>query len=430
MSSDQIFEKFERQHSELMQTISEIRSTVSKNEARVESLEKRFETEFSSLKKVNQELRRENNDREQYARLPSIRIDHLIVDPNLVATDGVDLACMKTAYQKIINPVLSAAVRNQATHAGSKKTKFRPVLDSVPDMLSLLSNGHFLKSRIQPHKQSTPTIIIRFRSRFYRNLFLKLRRENLPKPKMSEVTRTNKSFYFVRPDLTQANFKFIQSLKTDERVESAWSHDCKIRFTLASNNRNGSRTVHEAADVFMPVDQVIQEAMRNEVQDNKNVEKRQNNRDTEKGKQNSSNEGKKVKDSRDVEKKEQASRDVEKEEQASRDVEKEKQVSRDVEKEEKGSRDVEKEDQDCRDVEKVEKVSRDVEKEQQNSRDVEKEEQDSSDEDTVKQDTSSGFVTPLYKRKTRTYTSEQGKLPTDDDLRSIRFQDKNFEITS
>ena len=191
------------------------------------------------------------NNREQYARLLSIRIDNMSVDSSLVSEVGVDYACMITAYDKIIHPVLSSAVSSQNVKQGWKG---KPRLKKVPEMLELLSNGHFLRSR-----NRFPTVIIRFRSRFYRNLFLRLRREFLPRPTASEVTASEKKFYSVRPDLTHANFRFLHQLRTDERVHSAWAFDCKLRFKLQADVDNNKTVIHETDDVFCTVSEVLTE---------------------------------------------------------------------------------------------------------------------------------------------------------------------------
>ena len=118
--------------------------------------------------------------------------------------------------------------------------------------MELLSNGHFLRSRTP-----VPTVIIRFHSRFLRNLFLRLRREFQPKPLNSETTASGKGFYGVRPDLTQANFRFLQQLRSDDRVHSAWAFDCKLRFKLQSDVQNNKTIIHETDEVFSTVSKVL-----------------------------------------------------------------------------------------------------------------------------------------------------------------------------
>ncbi len=103
------------------------------------------------------------NQNQQYARNWSIRIHNVPVDTDLISQAGDDMACMHTAYKKVIYPVLATLVVDP--------DNWRPgLLTEVPDCLTLLSNGHFVGKEIQGKPR---TIIIRFYSRYFRNLFLK-----------------------------------------------------------------------------------------------------------------------------------------------------------------------------------------------------------------------------------------------------------------
>ena len=257
MDSEKILQNIEKEqvksHTDMMNAIQQFRAALKQSDEKIVQLEQKYnalKAEQISLQRESLLHKKSLNNREQYARLLSVRIDNMIVNSDLVSQAGVDYACMSTAYEKIILPVLSKAV--QPHSGGQEWKKGRPKLKKVPEMLELLSNGHFLRSRTP-----VPTVIIRFHSRFLRNLFLRLRREFQPKPLNSETTASGKGFYGVRPDLTQANFRFLQQLRSDDRVHSAWAFDCKLRFKLQSDVQNNKTIIHETDEVFSTVSKVL-----------------------------------------------------------------------------------------------------------------------------------------------------------------------------
>ena len=168
--------------------------------------------------------------REQYARNWSIRINNLVVPLELISRLGLSLAVMYTAYRTLIGPVLLKTINNWRGLDG-----FLP--RRVPDLLDLLENGHFLgdTQKVQGSGVDKPrTIIIRFISRWWRNLFLKNKRKYLPKPSHAECVKYRISYYFVTPDLTKLNFKYLMCLKHDSRVKSTWTQDGNFLFKLHS----------------------------------------------------------------------------------------------------------------------------------------------------------------------------------------------------
>lgn len=187
--------------------------------------------------------------REQYARNWSIRINHLNVPPRLIERLGLSLAVMHTAYQRIIAPVLHKVLQNWNLHEFG--------VQGVPALLDLLENGHFLgkKWKVQGTNIEGPqTIIIRFVSRWWRNLFLKNKRFNMPKPTYEECARFKVKYFFVTPDLTAMNFNYLMTLKNDPRIQSVWTQDGQFRFKLKTNLNK----VWQASDTLMSLDEIIQ----------------------------------------------------------------------------------------------------------------------------------------------------------------------------
>ena len=250
-------DKLQKQSEEFQSIISDLKTQLTERVANLEHEHLKLKEQYFSVCKENSELKKSVNQREQYARLNSIRIDGMEVSQDLVKEAGPVYACMHTAYNKIIKPVLLKAVNPD----GATWKKGRARLSDVPKMTELLSNGHFVFSG--EVKKTIPTVIIRFTSRFYRNLFLQLRRQHMPKPNSAEVAKSGKAFYAAYPDLTRTHFKFLRSLKEDQRVHSAWAFECKLRFKLHADVKSGNlKHYYETDDVFKPVYDAIVDAVK------------------------------------------------------------------------------------------------------------------------------------------------------------------------
>ena len=187
--------------------------------------------------------------REQYPRNWCIRINNLYVPTHLIQQLGLTLAVMYTAYDRIIGPVLHRALQNWR---GLDKLG----INGVPALLDLIENGHFLggKWNVQGTNIEGPrTIIIRFISRWWRNLFLKHKRHNMPKPTYQECTRYKVKYFFVTPDLTAMNYKYLMSLKKDSRIQSVWTQDGNFLFKLKSNVNK----IWYVSDTLKTLDEII-----------------------------------------------------------------------------------------------------------------------------------------------------------------------------
>ena len=141
------------------------------------------------------------NDREQYQRLWSVRLFGISVPQSLVKSHGVVNAVIQHCFKTIVLPVLSKADKSE--------------LDVIPPMYQLIENGHFLKSK--GGHSLPPCIILRFHSRYIRNLFLRLKKKHMPSPSYAERSKGVK-YYKATPDLTSANFKTLKGLRNDIRV--------------------------------------------------------------------------------------------------------------------------------------------------------------------------------------------------------------------
>ncbi|MCP4054668.1 MAG: hypothetical protein GY739_16765 [Mesoflavibacter sp.] len=221
--------------------------------------EKNVTLDKLALKKCCSDIELYCNKNEQYVRNWAIRIRGPSVPEDLVKRVGADEACMITAYNTVIEPVLRKLTPkpedlDEDVKWGSEK------LDCVPKVFDLLSNGHFVgkKQGDQPR-----TIIIRFLSRYMRNLFLRNKRHFMPKPTAAETTMGVK-YYSAYPDLTVRNHSYLMALKRDTRVKAAWAFDGNIRFVLAEtehqDNSGEEETKSESSKVFFVDDLRIEPA--------------------------------------------------------------------------------------------------------------------------------------------------------------------------
>ena len=201
----------------------------------------------------------QDNAREQYARNWSIRINGCMVSDEDMLEYGHPRACMNAVYSKIIKPVLakSCPKPESAPEDAIYGTK---VLDRVPHCLDLLSTAHYIgpakNSKTDDNVLLPPAIIVRFRSRYMRNLFLRTKRQFMPQPTVAEVTAGIK-YYSAYADLTKMNHKVVTKLKADDRVQSVWTNDGKIRFSLKSN----PKMVHHVPDISYDTATIITSAV-------------------------------------------------------------------------------------------------------------------------------------------------------------------------
>ena len=212
-----------------------------------------FITIKNDIKNCNLSL----NDREQYQRNWCVRVTGLSVPRDFIQKYGVDGACLRHVYDTLVRPTLECSTPDKvAEHNLTSDTKLESQIDFVPGLFSVLENAHFLggptRSKNNKDLLLPPTIICRFKSRYLRNLFLRLKRNHMPTPSDAEVTRGIK-YYSVTPDLTRHNHYLLTNLKRDDRVKAAWSIDGHIRFCLLADEK----IKYQVQDVFSPVEDII-----------------------------------------------------------------------------------------------------------------------------------------------------------------------------
>jgi hypothetical protein len=225
---------------EQSELLSETRNMLAESQAKVlvlddkvSSLEHKvasLETEILSLKEVS-------NNREQAAKLCSVRIHGFPVsDEELAATDGGKTLGTKV-YERLIKPILTAA-------------RTKGDIQSVPHFANAVEDC-FRAGR--PTKTGKPApLILRFNNKNIRLAVLRNKRTNMPALADSERSEFIKRFSIVE-DLTTSTYKMLKALQDHESVSKVWTVEGKIRLTTTSN----PNVIVKVKSVFLPIEKII-----------------------------------------------------------------------------------------------------------------------------------------------------------------------------
>jgi hypothetical protein len=156
--------RIEEKNSQLLSNLSfvkeELQEAIVSNTKKIEDLTEQVEfyrkkSEENSkliddLKSDRMVTRLELNSKEQRLRGPSIRIHQY-------ETPAVGMKVLNAVYKDFIKPAFKLAVKDQE-------------LDRVPSMVDCIEFGH--KLRKFPGMSGPPSIIVRFRSRIFKNIFM------------------------------------------------------------------------------------------------------------------------------------------------------------------------------------------------------------------------------------------------------------------
>ena len=220
--------------------------------ARLESLVTELKIENTSLRAELQErdkeiltLRSHLNNVDQYNRSWSIRIFNLPIPP---ADSRNNFKVAQFTYDTVLRPILDGAVL-----AGE--------IAEVPPCHRLLERGHIL-----PGAGDKPgSVIARFLHRDYRQLIFRYKRDFQPREAISGQLSTRSTnrpgskpvgrfLYPIHEDLTKATFSKMRALSAHTTVQSAWSHNGSIRYTLVGDSAN---TIHRVLNVYDSVESIL-----------------------------------------------------------------------------------------------------------------------------------------------------------------------------
>lgn len=158
------------------------------------------------LAKEIEDLKRRDNEREQYLRASSIRVFGLQI-PEKDKNNPIKV--MQTLHNNLLKPILDLAVQ-------------KAEIEEVPTVYDLLETAHILPSS----KGSSTPVIARFKSRPFRALVFKHKKTYF------ESLRASRSApkISISEDLTKLTYSKIQKLKSDPDIERCWTINGVIRY--------------------------------------------------------------------------------------------------------------------------------------------------------------------------------------------------------
>ena len=246
----------------ILQDLADIKSRLTKVDTLEEKLNKLQQTleatstENAALKEENAKLKKDINDNsiliktlqasneavERHQRSWSVRIQNV---PLTIAEERDMGLTMQKVHKLVFEPILQGAVS-----CG--------VVRQVPDFDQLLESAHVLPGKTG----SSKPIIARFRTRFWKNLCFRFRKDHATRinkspagqkdgrPGRGEETNTTTSRYCFPfcDDLTKPAFSKLLEIQADPAVQSCWSINGSLRFKL--KNSPSVRKVHSVFDTI------------------------------------------------------------------------------------------------------------------------------------------------------------------------------------
>jgi hypothetical protein len=180
------------------------------------------------------------NLREQQARNLTVRILGLPVTEDEVNGPDTAASTAKTAYERIIRPILSAA-----------KTKGK--ISTLPALQNTVSKAYRTSKPTSASANPPPPIILHLTSSNVKIALFSARKDALPKPSDAEKSAGMRNFLLVE-DLTPPTFAFLKNLKEDKRVDRAWTVDGQIRFIKAGDKEN---IIHKVRSIYNTIDSLF-----------------------------------------------------------------------------------------------------------------------------------------------------------------------------
>jgi hypothetical protein len=220
--------------------LSDTRNMLAESQAKVLALDNKvsaLEHKVTSLESEVLQLKEVSNNREQSAKLCSVRIHGFpVTNEELAATDGGKSLGSKV-YERLIKPILTAA-------------RTKGDIPSVPNFNNAIEDC-FRAGR--PSKTGKPApLILKFVNKNIRLAVLRNKRTNTPAPADSERSEFVKRFSIVE-DLTTPTYKLLRTLQDNERISKVWTVEGKIRYTTTAN----SNSIMKVKSVFLPIEKIL-----------------------------------------------------------------------------------------------------------------------------------------------------------------------------
>jgi hypothetical protein len=216
--------------------LGEMKALLTSNQTRITQLEDQV-TGLSCEVKTLKEL---VNSREQQSRNLTVRILGLPVTENEVNGPDPAAATARTAYERIIRPILSSA-----------KTKGK--ISTLPSIQNTVVKAYRTARTSSTPSVPPPPIILHLISPNIKTAIFSARKDALPKPSDAERDLGLKKFLLVE-DLTPPTFAFLKQLKEDKRVDRAWTVDGQIKFTRAGDKEN---IIYKVRSIYNTIDSLF-----------------------------------------------------------------------------------------------------------------------------------------------------------------------------
>jgi len=182
-----------------------------------------LETENIELKKDLKMVKEVVNNHDQEARSLTVRIFGVPLSEEEKKFPNQNKITAKTAYDKIIRPLLTAAKANND-------------IDSIPQLSNTIEDSFRLGkgSKDKKGRPLPPPILVHLSNSKVKVAAFKSKRKAMPTPTEAEAALGIQRFSLVE-DLTPATFTKLKQLRADERVSKAWTTERRIRFTLVED---------------------------------------------------------------------------------------------------------------------------------------------------------------------------------------------------
>jgi FtsZ-binding cell division protein ZapB len=202
---------------------------------------KQLRRELDSRDTTIRQLQNRLNHVEQHHRGWSIRIHNLPLPPD---AESDPRRVMEVVHSKLLIPILDGALSKGAINA-------------IPTAAQILEMAHPLPAK----SGQTKPIIVRFRSRYERDLMFRFKKEFAPREDGnggsargatgdSRPSRVRFPFY---EDLTGDTYKKLRELARDDRIAGCWTVSGTIRFKRVSDPSTVCRvkSVYDTNDAIL-----------------------------------------------------------------------------------------------------------------------------------------------------------------------------------
>jgi hypothetical protein len=207
----------------------------------IASENKQLRKDLESRDAIILHLKSRINQVEQHHRGWSIRVHNLPI-PSVAESDPRKV--MDIVHTKLLLPILTGAQSKGA-------------ITSIPTAQQLLETAHPLAAK----SGQTRAVIVRFRSRYERDLMFQFRREFAPREEgpgsanrgAAGDTRHPRMLFPFYEDLTGDTYKKMRELARDDRVTGCWTVGGSIRLKKASD----PATVLRVKSIYDTNDQIL-----------------------------------------------------------------------------------------------------------------------------------------------------------------------------